>query len=301
MTVMTRPECTARETHAALRSLARPGWRSTLLAILAIAWKDWILFFRYPLNAVLRVVEPVLWLAPIYFLGKSFAGPGGGTGGSGFAAYTGTNDYFTFILIGMILSNYTNAVFWGIGLSLKNEMDSGVLESNWLAPVPQIVFLVGRTLASLAITSINNALILLLAWLAFGFRFEGDVIAAVAVVVPFLVVLYGFGFAFAGLVLLMRDANVLIDTSNYVVVLLSGAQFPVQVLPRFLVPLALALPLTYGLDLTRSFLIGSETLLPRPVEIAILVLAMAVVVPAGYGVFRLVERHCRTRGTIGMH
>ncbi len=285
-----------------LTSLARPGWRSTLLAVLAIARKDWTLFFRYPLNAVLRVVEPFMWLAPIYFLGQTFAGSGeGAAGGAGFAAYTGTTDYFTFILIGMILSNYTNAVFWGIGLSLKNEMDSGVLESNWLAPVPQIVFLVGRTLASLTIVTINNALILLLAWLAFGVSFQGDILAAVAVIVPFLVVLYGFGFAFAGLVLLMRDANVLIDTSNYIVVLLSGAQFPVQVLPRFLVPLALALPLTYGLDLTRSFLIGTQTLLPRQLEIAILVLAMAVMVPGGYGVFRLIERHCRTRGTIGMH
>ena len=108
---------------------------------------------------------------------------------------------------------------------------------------------------------------------------------------------YGFGFGFCALVLLMRDANVLIDTSNYVVILLSGAQFPVQALPRFLLPLALLLPLTYGLDLARSFLLGSETLLSRPAEIAILGLSMAVMVPAGYGVFHLVERSCRRSGT----
>ena len=99
----------------------------------------------------------------------------------------------------------------------------------------------------------------------------------------------------------MRDANFLIDTSNYVVVLLSGAQFPVQALPRFLLPLALVLPLTYGLDLARSFLLGSATLLPRSLEIAILLLAMAVTVPLGYGVFVLVERFCRSRGTLGLH
>jgi ABC-2 type transport system permease protein len=180
-------------------------------------------------------------------------------------------------------------------------MDAGVLESNWLAPTPHLVFLVGRTLASLTVTTINNTLILLLAWLLFGFRLEGDVLAALAICVPYLVVLYGFGFAFCALVLLLRDANFLIDTSSYIVMLLSGAQFPVQALPRFLLPLALALPLTYGLDLTRSFLMGSETLLPRPQEIAILVLAMAVMVPAGYGIFHMVERHCRSRGTIGMH
>jgi ABC-2 type transport system permease protein len=283
-------------------ALSRPCWQSYLLAMLVIAWKDWTIFFRYPLNALLRIVEPIIWLAPAYFLGRSFAGAGvAGSGGSGFAAYTGTNDYFSYILIGMILANYTSSVFWGIGLGLKNEMDAGVLESNWLAPVPHVIFLIGRTLASLAITTINNGLILLLAWLLFGFRFEGDVLAALAICVPYLVVLYGFGFAFCALVLLMRDANVLIDTSNYIVVLLSGSQFPVQALPRFLLPLALVLPLTYGLDLARSFLLGSETLFSRPVEIAILVLSMAVFVPAGYGVFHLVERYCRRTGTLGMH
>jgi ABC-2 type transport system permease protein len=284
-------------------SLGEPGWRTYLMAMLMIAWKDWTIFFRYPLNAVLRVVEPVIWLSPIYFLGQSFAGPGGTGGGGvgGFTAYTGTTDYFSYILIGVILSNYTMSVFWGIGLGLKNEMDAGVLESNWLAPTPHIVFLVGRTLASLVVTTINNALILLLAWIAFGFRFEGDILAALAICVPYLVVLYGFGFAFCALVLLMRDANFLIDTSNYIVVLLSGSQFPVQALPRFLLPLALALPLTYGLDLARSFLLDTDTILSRPLEIAILVLSMAIMVPAGYGVFHLVERYCRSRGTIGMH
>jgi ABC-2 type transport system permease protein len=287
-----------------VRSLVSITWRSHLWAILAIAWKDATIFFRYPLNAVMRVLDPIVWLTPIYFLGKAFAGPGGASGeraGGGFAAYTGTDDYFAFIVIGAILSNYIMSVFWGIGLGLKNEMDAGVLESNWLAPTPHLVMLVGRTVASLVLTTVNNVLILVLAWLVFGFQVGGDVVAALVACVPFLVILYGFGFAFCALVLLMRDANVLIDTSSYLVMLFSGAQFPVQALPRFLVPVALALPLTYGLDLIRSFLLGSETLLDRPTEIAILVLAMAVMVPAGYGVFLMVERYCRSRGTLGMH
>lgn len=290
--------------HRGVNSLVQITWRSHLWAILAIARKDATIFFRYPLNAIMRVLDPIVWLSPIYFLGKAFAGPGGGSGesaGGGFAAYTGTGDYFTFILIGAILSNYTMSVFWGIGLGLKNEMDAGVLESNWLAPTPHLVMLVGRTVASLILTTINNALILALAWLVFGFQVGGDVLAALIACVPFLVILYGFGFAFCALVLLMRDANVLIDTSSYLVMLFSGAQFPVQALPRFLLPVALALPLTYALDLVRSFLLGTETLLDRPTEIAILVLAMAVMVPAGYGVFLAVERYCRSRGTLGMH
>ena len=278
--------------------LARETWRSHLLALLAIARKDLLLFYRYPLNAALRVVEPIIWLAPTYLLGRSFAGP---SGLDGFAAYTGTHDFVGYILIGTILANYVMSVFWTIGLSLKNEMDSGVLESNWLAPVPRPLFLVGRSLAGFAITTVNNALIVLLAWLVFGVQLGGDVLPALAVFVPMLIALYGFGFAFAALVLLMRDAMTLIDTASYLVMLLSGAQFPVQALPRALLPLSLALPLTYGLDLVRASLLGTDTLLPRPVEVAILMVAMILAAPAGYAVFALVERRCRRLGTLGLH
>ena len=283
---------------ATATSLARESRCSHLLALLVIAWKDLLLFYRYPLNAALRVVEPIIWLAPVYFLGRSFAAP---SGLDGFAAYTGTRDFVGYILIGTVLANYVMSVFWTIGLSLKNEMDSGVLESNWLAPVPRALFLDGRSLAGFAITTVNNSLIVLLAWLVFGVRLGGDVLPALAVFVPMLIALYGFGFAFAALVLLMRDAMTLIDTASYLIMLLSGAQFPVQALPRALLPLSLALPLTYGLDLVRAFLLGTGTLFPQPVEVAILVLAMVLSAPAGYAVFARVERRCRRLGTIGLH
>ena len=39
-------------------------------------------------------------------------------------------------------------------------MEAGVLESSWLAPVHHLAMLVGRTLASLAVTTIDDALIL---------------------------------------------------------------------------------------------------------------------------------------------
>jgi ABC-2 type transport system permease protein len=129
----------------------------------------------------------------------------------------------------------------------------------------------------------------------------GDVLPALAVFVPMLIALYGFGFAFAALVLLMRDAMTLIDTASYLVMLLSGAQFPVQALPRALLPLSLALPLTYGLDLVRASLLGTGTLLPPVVEVAILVVAMVLAAPAGYWVFARVERRCRRLGTLGLH
>jgi ABC-2 type transport system permease protein len=65
--------------------MIQPTWRSYIRAVLAIARKDVLHFMRYPLNAFFRVVEPIIWLTPIYFLGRSFAGP---QGNAGFAPIT---------------------------------------------------------------------------------------------------------------------------------------------------------------------------------------------------------------------
>lgn len=278
--------------------ITQMNWQSQLRAIGAIAWKNWLHFIRYPLNAIFHVLQPLIWLTPIYFLGQSFRTAAGNVG---FAAYTGTGDYMSFILIGSILSSYISSVFWGMGFALKQEMDSGVMESNWLTPVPRFAFLIGQTITNIITTTIVNAGILLLGWWLFGFAVSGNLWQAVSVVLPMLLALYGFGFAFAAAVLLMRDANMLVDVSDYLVTIFSGSQFPVQALPGFLLPIALALPLTYGFDVVRGLLINTKTLLPIPYEIALLLLFMGVTVPAGYTVFRRVERRIKQLGTIGMH
>ena len=278
--------------------LARRNWRSHLRAALAIAKKDWLHFLRYPLNAVFRIVQPIMWLTPVYFLGKSFADKGSNVG---FAAFAGTQDYMSFVLVGAILSNYVSAVFWGMGFSLKTEMDSGVLESNWMMPVPRPLFLAGQTIASLTIATVTGAGLLLLGALFFGFNATGNLLPAFFVLLPTLLALYGFGFAFAGIVLLLKDANTLVDVSDFLISMLSGSQFPVEVLPRYLLPVALLIPLTYGYDAVRAYLLGTRTLLPLRYEIAILAGFMVVMVALGYIVFNRVERHCRALGLIGTH
>jgi ABC-2 type transport system permease protein len=226
------------------KCLSHPTLKSHLRALWAIARKDWITYWRYPLSAVSSVLQPIVWLTPVYFMGLAFSVNGKALG---FAAYSGTTDYMSFILLGTVLSNFISAVFWGMGFSLKNDMDAGVLESNWLAPLPRPLLLVGRTYTSLVINTITSLMMLLVAGLIFGFQISGNVLPAILTALPMLIGLYGFGFAFAAVVLLMREANTMVDISSYLVQLFSGANFPVNALPRWLLPVALILPGSGGL------------------------------------------------------
>ncbi len=276
----------------------RVSWRSNLQALAAIARKDWIQYWRYPLNAVSSVFHPLVWLTPVYFMGQSFSINGKA---QGFAGYSGTTDFMSFVLLGAALTNFIDAVFWGMGFSLKQDMDAGVLEANWLTPVPRLLLLIGRTFTNILITTITSLIMLFVAALLFGFRPTGSALAALLSVAPMLIGLYGFGFAFAALVMIIREANVLVDVSNFLVQTFSGAQFPVQVLPRWLLPLSLALPLTYGFDAMRGWLIGTKTLLPIGQEIALLIGFMFIMLALGITAFRSLEVRVRRLGTLGQH
>jgi len=281
-----------------LQPLSQPTLFSHLHALHALIRKDWKQYWRYPLNAVSIIFQPLIWIAPVYFMGQAFSVNGKALG---FSQYSGTTDFMSFILLGTVLESFINAVFWGMGYALKNDMDSGVMESNWLTPIPRLLILVGHSITNLLVTAITSAGMLLAGGFIFGFHASGDVLKAFQPIIPMMLGLYGFGFAFAAVVMLIREANTLVDVSSFLVQIFSGSNFPVNALPRFLLPVALALPLTYGLDAVRAHLIGTKTILPLQWEMLLLIVFMFAMLWIGTATFRSLERRVRTLGTLGQH
>ncbi len=268
------------------------------LVVRAIFRRDFIAYFRYPLNLVFSLLDPFVWGLPIIFMAQAFSVGGRN---EGLAAYTGTSDYIAFFIAGAVVSSYVGSVMWGMGFTLRQEMWQGVLETNWLTPAPVIVQLVGRSLWSLAFTTFESLCIMGLAWALFRFSFTGYLLPAVLTMIPVLIGLYGLGFGIAALVLVTNNANNVIDMTNYAVQLLSGSQFPVRVLPRILLTVSLMIPLTYGMDAIRGYLLGTTTLLPPAIEIAILLGVMVIFVAAGHLIFRKIERDVKTSGNLAFH
>ena len=281
-----------------LESISQPTIASHLRALFALIRKDWKQYWRYPLNAVSSIFQPLIWIAPVYFMGLAFSENGKAIG---FSQYSGTTDFMSFILLGTVLESFINAVFWGMGYALKNDMDSGVMESNWLTPIPRLLILVGHSVTNLLVTAITSIGMLFFGGLIFGFHASGDVFKAFLPVIPMMIGLYGFGFAFAAVVMLIREANTLVDISSFLVQIFSGSNFPVNALPKFLLPIALALPLTYGLDAIRHYLINTKPLLAIQWELTLLIVFMFVMLWIGITTFRSLEKRVRTLGTLGQH
>ncbi len=278
--------------------MSKNKFKTYMTAIIAIFKKDMKIFFSYRVNAIFSILEPIIWVTPVYFLAKSFQISGENIG---FAQYTGTTDYMAFLVMGSIVGSFVSSVLWGMGFSLKNEMDAGVIESNWLTPIPLWVQLIGRSIFSLFHTTISTLIVAFLIWLLFGFSINGSILSSVATLIPLLIGLYGLGFGIAALVLVTNNANNIIDITNFTLNTICGSEFPITVLPRGIMAISLAIPLTYGYDSIRGILLGTETLLPISIERLILVVFMGISVLLGLIILNKVEKHCKTIGNIGFH
>lgn len=239
------------------------------------------------------------FLIPIYFTGLAFSGESGRP--EGFAALTGTDEFFSFAVVGGILSIYTIAVFFGIASSLKEDMHRGTLESNWITPAPRTLLLIGRSLASVLQATLQVLLIIVMT-IPFGVHFGNELWKGLGLVLlPSLFGLYGIGFILAGVAFLAREVNAFLDLGQFALTTLTGQSYPVTILPKWLLAVSLAIPLTYGIDTLRSLLFGSRPLLPLGHSLALLWGTAALLVAVGLAVFVAAERRARVKGTIGMH
>ncbi|HEY8417808.1 MAG TPA: hypothetical protein VIK93_07225 [Limnochordales bacterium] len=113
--------------------------------------------------------------------------------------------------------------------------------------------------------------------------------------------LYGFGIAYAGVVLYARDANTLTDVGSFLVEVVSGLNYPITSLPRALMILGLTLPITYGVDAMRALVLGTRPLVAVPVSVAVVLVSMAAFLVVGRRVFDRVDARVRAMGTLGSH
>lgn len=272
--------------------------KKTLIVLRARFLISMKIYFRYPMNFIMTIFDPLMWLAPFYFMGLSFSKNGKI---SGFESYTGNSDFVGFLVIGYMITSYVSTVFWSMGFSLKREMMEGVLESNWSAPVSRITLLIGKSLFQFCAATFEILVVGIVCHFAFGFKITGDILMAIAYLIPGIIGMLGLGLAIGALVLLAREANSIIDITNSTLSAFSGSFFPIKAMPKFFVYISMMIPLTYIYDSTRAIMIGQDSLLSLNNEFIIIVCSMLLFFILGSYIFNKVEKKCRRLGIIGTH
>lgn len=253
-------------------------------------------YVRYPLNIIQAIVDPIIWLSPIYFLMKSFSGEGAAG-----ANMMGDVDSMSFIVVGFIVASFLGTALWGIGFSIKRELDGGTLESNWSAPINKIAFLVGSATFQMCIAVIESILTFILCHYLFGVTFDGNILRGILFLIPCILGLMGIGVFVSGLILIAKEANAIVDLSNFLLSALSGSYFPITILPKIIVMVCFCIPVTFMNDGLRYFFLNKTPMISIEMQILIVVLSMLFFFIGGSVLFYKIEKMCRIKGRLSGH
>jgi ABC-2 type transport system permease protein len=282
------------------RSLGQPGLGSDLRALFAVMRREWVIFTRYPSWVIALFIWPLIFPMLYILTARALAGPDG-SGMAVFMETTGATDFIGYIVIGTTVWMWQNIVLWDVGFSLRNEQMRGTLESNWLSPTWRFSYLLGHTgpqivsmLMFITITAIEFGLL-------FGIRLNGSPWMILLMMLAAIPSIYGLGFAFASLVITVKEANAFVFLIRGLVMIFCGITFPISLLPGWMQSIAGWLPQTYLIHGMRAAAFSNAGIRELAPDLIPLLLFGTFWLVVGYFTFLWMERRARRTGAIGQY
>lgn len=282
------------------RSLAVPGFLADLQAFWAIVRREWTIFIRYPSWVIALLIWPVIFPMGYILTARALSGPNG-IGLATFQRTTGLDEYVGYIAVGTMIWMWQNIVLWNVGGSLRNEQMRGTLESNWLSPTWRFSYLLGSSVPQL----VSMLMLMFVATLEYIFlfnvNFEGSLWLSLLVILAAVPSVYGLGFAFASLVITLKESNAFVFLVRGIVMVFCGITYPIAMLPEWMQAVSKWLPQTYIIHGVRTAALSTEGFSAIAFDLQMLVIFGIFWLVIGYMLFNRMERRARKTGAIGQY
>jgi ABC-2 type transport system permease protein len=259
---------------------------------MALVRRDYLVQRSYRMAFVLDVFYGVINLLVFFYISQTFDG-------ASTADLGGAPSYFAYASIGIAITIVLQAASGGLAHRIREEQLTGTLEALSAQPVtvPELAF--GLAAFQFGFGMIRAAFYLLLSALMFGVSFaQADWVGFVTVLVTSGAALAGIGVLLGAVVLVMKRGEVLTGALTFAMGLVSGAFFPVDVLPSWIQPLSKIVPTLYAYDGLRSAIFEGEGWAGDALA---LIAFAAVGLPLGIWCFGRSLLHSRRAGTISQY
>jgi ABC-2 type transport system permease protein len=251
--------------------------------------KDLRSYVRYPAWMLGDFISTPLWFF-FFALGVTlFAPTGNGEGGRGMS-------YFFFGFLFIVL--FSTSV-WGVGQSVRNEQEAGTLEQFFLSPSNRTTLILGRWarifLTDMIVIGYTTLLVYLVGGLSVSLLNPVAFLFSLAI---YELSLIGFGLLMAGLTMKLKSFQSISNLIFFGYIILTGALFPITLIPTPVRYISMAIPFTYLNDIMRHAALGTATILPETLEYGVAILAALLMLVVGFVAFNRIEKEARAKGSI---
>ena len=269
------------------------AWRSFRTAIrlgwaIESNWSDQFLF------AIYTMAKPLAAAMILVVMYSIITGAEGG-------------EFLQFLIVGAALWNVVYGVMAGLVQSILEDRERyRMMKYVVVTPSSLFPFLLGRSLARVGVALVAVALTLAVGILFLGVELRPDLLMLVPASLLGLTAVMALGIFMAGWCLQLRqEAWSYPEAIAGALYLVSGAIFPVNVLPAFVQPIAWAMPTTWWLEASRRGLVGHGSPgdiggLSDGTVMLFLVISTAVAVPLALAGFAWFMRRARQAGLLDM-
>ncbi len=247
---------------------------------LAVLKREYLIFVRYPADAVGGIVVSLLFFALLFYGGRAFAGQA-------------LTDSIEGLVVGYFLWTLSVGAYSSVANDIGSEVQWGTLERHFMTPFgfAPVAFAKGvaKVVRSFLLSGITLAAMLVIT----DTTLQVPVVTVVVVAGLSILSVLGLGFAAGGLSVLYKRIG------SWLGLLQFG--FPVLVAaPAFELGWTRFLPLAQGSSLLqRAMVEGTRVWEFPPAELATLVGVAVVYVAGGYAVFHYTTRRARRLGVLG--
>jgi ABC-type multidrug transport system permease subunit len=252
---------------------------------------------NWPARLTDLLMPAAVALVPI-LLGQAVAGQAAGVN---FTQSAQTANFAGFLLIGGGGFFLVTRALWGFGHWLRQEMQTGTLESLYLAPASLALVLAGVGLAFSLYSAVMFIGGMLVGAVLFQIAFHTEALGlAIAFLLVGLPPVYALALLYGALVLRLKETDAFIQIAQFTASLLMGVYFPIALLPLAVQLTALLFPPTWLTQGLRSALLGLPYFSGRVyVDLAMLFFFCLVTPPLSYLVFTRTEKVLRTHSGLG--
>jgi len=252
-------------------------WQGTLLSYVALF--SWLRPITYTAS---KIISPLMQILFFTFLGTYATGPG--------------NAHF--YVIGNAVQIAALSGIYGVTLSIGGERWSGTLIYLFGTPANRMTMFFGRAFMHIIDGAIGVVLGFLWGVLLFNLDLSHTNIPALALTIMVTTIsTCGLGLLMGCLSLLTANVMFVNNTVYFLLLIFSGANVDLNLLPPWMQTISNILPLTRGIKSARALIDGASIQEIMPLLIQELVIGLVYGL-LGYFLFKWVENSAKRRGTL---